>query len=68
MILGNIGAKPQSSLLFTTLLTLFVCYVFDTECDPNCNSSCAVQLAGKCDSACNVGYSLNTTFMCVGEY
>jgi len=43
-----------------------------TECDLNCASQCTSQGPGKCDSQCNVGYSLFTTgsnaYQCTREY
>jgi len=37
------------------------------ECDAFCTSGCSTQGAGKCDSACATGYSLNTTdYTCMG--
>jgi len=37
-------------------------------CDPHCESECDMQGAGKCDSWCSIGYSLNTNnFTCMGQ-
>lgn len=42
--------------------TLFGCAV----CDANCISDCTSAGAGKCDSSCNAGYSLDTsTHTCI---
>ena len=36
-------------------------------CDVNCESGCYMMGAGKCDSACAAGYSLNTNdYTCIG--
>jgi len=39
------------------LLLVLLCI----ECDAMCTSGCSSQGTGKCDSACQSGYSLNTT-------
>jgi len=65
--------EPWTGLAAIVILVNLLCNGNDNAvdavaCDPHCESECHMQGAGKCDSWCSGGYSLNTnTFTCMGQ-
>lgn len=66
--IAPISAKSSTGLVYD--IAIMVAFVV-IACDPNCATSgpgagCATQGAGLCDSVCNTGYALNSTYGCAG--